>query len=213
MYPRKCAPGGTRTHDKTRLEGGCSIHLSYGRTKIGRTGLEPAILSDPNRALYQAELPPDILETYPAMPQEPCGSPAVAVRAPDFALIDFALDAFPRTSRPHQFRNASTFVPANVIEFQDQRVLLAAIHARVRRQVLVHQNAVSFQVAPLVGPATRVVENAILPIVAATIVPLTWEEIRVWSTTGQRARREITLFFERMAARAQLPHANIITRM
>lgn len=147
------------------------------------------------------------------MPQEPCGPPAVAVRAPDFALIDFALDAFPRTSRPHQFRNASSFVPANVVEFQDQRVLLAAVHAWVRRQVLVHHNAVSFQVAPLVGPAPRVVENAVLPIVATTIFPLARETIRVWSTIGQRARREIALLLECVAARAHLPHANSITRM
>src|SRR5579872_5898711 len=83
-----------------RLEGGCSILLSYGRTiarsnyeiTIGWTGLEPATSASQTRRSTRLSYHPPNLRF---LPQLAIRASAMTVCAADFAFRDFPLDSLP----------------------------------------------------------------------------------------------------------------------
>ena len=97
---------------------------------VGATGLEPAILSDPNRALYQAELRPEVLFKPFKLFH---GFPSMTVRTPNLAFIDFLRKPSPSYALTNHVANIRSLFAANMIELEHPGIALTTVDARVER--------------------------------------------------------------------------------
>jgi hypothetical protein len=95
----------------------------------------------------------------------------MTVGAADFAFGDLRKDGFPDEAAPSHGRDVTPFV-AKVVELQNDRIALAAISARVGRQVLPHSKLVLFRadsshllhVSEMLVPVSQIPEALVLDV-------------------------------------------------
>ena len=95
---------------------------------VGATGLEPANLPLPKRALYQAELRPDA--TAPPT-KLTCSFAAMTVRATHLTFRDFRFNPSPTETPNNHNANVVMLLSSDVIEIQHAEIALSTIGARM----------------------------------------------------------------------------------
>ena len=70
-----------------------------------------------------------------------CCDKAVAVRTSNLALVDFGLNLFDSRPARDQGGNRHEFHATNVVEFQNDGILLAAVHTRMLTEVVPREQA------------------------------------------------------------------------
>src|SRR5579871_2422360 len=154
---------------------------------VGATGLEPAILPLPKRALYQAELRPD------AMPSQLLDrlSP-MAICAADFTLRDFQKYPLPRPTLPNQITYVSIFFATDVVELQNARIGFSAIHTRMRRQILGDISAVTYAVSGHIDQTVCLGTAVVSMVIRRAVLPSTFlTETAITVASQHRWRKSI----------------------
>ena len=133
---------------------------------LGATGFEPAILSVPNRALYQTELHPEIaLEPF----QLPHSFPAMAIRTTNLALRDLFQDTPPRKPTVNHTAYVAGLFAANMIEFKNLRIGLSAVYTMMIAQIIHYALSIFAPVTYLVRITVSTILLRICPVQLAMI--------------------------------------------
>jgi hypothetical protein len=172
----------------------------------GGQDLNLRILSDPNRALYQAELPPVAAlfnrHRFPSLPTELLGgADAVTIGAANFAFLYLREDPRPRECLSRHRAHFGVLRAPHVIEFKHDRVGVPAIHAPMFREIIVEQLPITDHVFALVLSTTAVMGLSVPLIVVLAVCPLTRITIRAWVRVSGFSTREFCGRFGHPAGR------------
>lgn len=92
----------------------------------------------------------------------------MTVRASDDAFRDFGKNTVPAVAR-HHVAHIVTLNARHVVQFQHDRIVFAAVDARMGTEVLEQQFALLLLVTRLIGPATRFIFFAVSGIIRRVV--------------------------------------------
>ena len=182
------------------LEDSCLILLDHGRTTRARHSnripwgsryrddwtrtSDPCV---PNAMLYQAELRPEALP-----PTELFGRSApVTVRAPDFTFCDLRRNPSPTHALCGHRSHVVDFIVTDVIELQHADVGFTAVYARMRKQILSHEDRVSLPISLLIDISPAVVKLRMTAIMSLRVFTLTGAAVRCGRPSHEAPRKRI----------------------